>query len=77
MPNSMPEKELEKELEVSNKVDTDPLWTVKDVARYLQLNPETVRAMARREELPAFKVGRVWRFRRFEVKNNLNPSSNQ
>jgi hypothetical protein len=28
---------------------TDPLWTV-----------ETIRSMARREELPAIKIGKVW-----------------
>jgi len=38
------------------------LWTTEDVARYLQINPETVRAMTRRGELPAVKVGHVWRY---------------
>ena len=41
---------------------TEPLWTVEEVARYLRLSPGTVRAMARRGELPARKIGRVWRF---------------
>jgi excisionase family DNA binding protein len=39
-----------------------PLWTVKDVARYLSFRPETIREMARRGELPAVKLNRVWRF---------------
>jgi excisionase family DNA binding protein len=43
---------------------TEPLWTVDDVADYLQLQPETIRSMARRGELPAIKLGKVWRFRR-------------
>lgn len=38
------------------------LWTVKEVAGFLRLKPETVRMMARRGELPALKVGRGWRF---------------
>jgi excisionase family DNA binding protein len=42
----------------------EPLWTVDDVADYLQLQPETIRSMARRGELPAIKLGKVWRFRR-------------
>ena len=46
---------------------TDPLWTVLDVSRYLRLEPETVRAMARRGVLPAVKVGRVWRFRKAAI----------
>jgi excisionase family DNA binding protein len=42
----------------------EPLWTVEDVADYLQLQPETIRSMARRGELPAIKLGKVWRFQR-------------
>ncbi len=42
----------------------DPLWTVEDVAEYLKLQPETIRSMARRGELPALKIGKVWRFQR-------------
>jgi excisionase family DNA binding protein len=41
----------------------DPLWTVDEIAHYLRLEPETVRAMAREGKLPAVKVGRVWRFK--------------
>jgi excisionase family DNA binding protein len=45
----------------------ESLWTVKEVARYLQLKPETVRALARRGELPAVKIGKVWRFDRSAI----------
>ncbi len=41
-----------------------PLWTVEEVADYLKLQPETIRCMARRGELPAIKIGKVWRFRK-------------
>jgi excisionase family DNA binding protein len=44
-------------------VAAEPLWTVEEVARYMRLRPETIRAKARRKELPGVKVGRVWRFR--------------
>ncbi len=49
--------------------ETEPLWTVSDVARYLQLEPETVRVMARNQEIPAFKLKRSnrWRFRKVDV----------
>jgi len=50
---------------------TEPLWTVEDVAEYLRLGAETVRMMARRGELPAFKVGRVWRFKIHDVKYHI------
>ena len=39
------------------------LWTVEEVAEYLRVQPETVRAKARKGEFPAYKVGkRIWRF---------------
>jgi len=48
--------------------DTEPLWTVEDVAGYLRLEPETIRVMAREEKIPAIKVGRVWRFNKNSLK---------
>ncbi len=50
---------------------TDPLWTVEDVAEYLQLQPETIRNMARKGELPAIKIGKVWRFHRQAIHEML------
>ncbi len=50
---------------------TDPLWTVEDVADYLKLQPETIRSMARRGELPALKIGKVWRFQRHAINEML------
>jgi excisionase family DNA binding protein len=46
---------------------SEPLWTVEDVATYLQLQPETIRSMARRGELPALKIGKVWRFQKHAI----------
>lgn len=40
---------------------TETTWTTEEAARYLRLSAATVRAMARRGEIPAFKVGRSWR----------------
>jgi excisionase family DNA binding protein len=50
---------------------TDPLWTVEDVAAYLKLQPETIRSMARRGELPAIKIGKVWRFQKYALSEML------
>lgn len=50
---------------------TDPLWTVEDVANYLKLQPETIRSMARRGELPALKIGKVWRFQKNSIHNKI------
>jgi excisionase family DNA binding protein len=54
---------------------SDPLWTVEEVAEYLRLDPETVRAKARKGELPAYKVGkRIWRFDIKEINACLKSS---
>lgn len=53
-------------------LSTEPLWTVEEVASYLRLSPTTVRAMARRGDLPGRKVGRVWRFAPQVVKNFIH-----
>jgi excisionase family DNA binding protein len=52
-------------------LSTDPLWTVEDVAAYLKLQPETIRSMARRGELPALKIGKVWRFQKHAIHEML------
>jgi excisionase family DNA binding protein len=52
-------------------LSVDPLWTVEDVAAYLKLQPETIRSMARRGELPALKIGKVWRFQKHIIHEML------
>ena len=48
--------------------NTSRLWTIEQVAQYLQLTPETVRSMARDGEIPAFKIRhRYWRFREEDI----------
>ena len=39
----------------------------KDVARILDLSPDTVNEYARKNILPGFKKGRQWRFRRRDI----------
>lgn len=50
---------------------SSPLWTVEEVAGYLKLQPETIRSMARRGELPAIKLGKVWRFKQTAIHEML------
>ena len=73
------ESQYEERLSTGNFVEqnasnSEPLWTVNDVAQYLRLKSETVRAMARRGDLPVVKVGRMWRFKRKLVENWLQQS---
>jgi excisionase family DNA binding protein len=49
----------------------ESLWTVDEVAEYLKLQPETIRSMARRGELPAIKLGKVWRFTKTAIQEML------
>ncbi|MDE0225824.1 MAG: helix-turn-helix domain-containing protein [Gammaproteobacteria bacterium] len=45
----------------------DEVLTADEAAELLKLSKKTVLRHARRGELPATKVGRVWRFRRSEL----------
>ncbi len=41
--------------------------SVGDTAKYLGLSPKTIYSWAEKGTIPAYKVGRVWRFDRAEL----------
>jgi excisionase family DNA binding protein len=43
------------------------LLNSRDVARLLDMSPDTVNEFARKRVLPAFKAGRQWRFRSQDI----------
>lgn len=45
----------------------DVLLNSRDVARILDLSPDTVNEFARKSILPGVKKGRQWRFRRRDI----------
>jgi PTS system nitrogen regulatory IIA component len=45
----------------------DQLMSVKDLADYLQVDISTVYLWSQRGQIPAMKVGRMWRYRRSEI----------
>lgn len=45
----------------------DPLWTEKEVAKYLRVEVSTVRTWVKRKGLPAVKVGSLNRFRQEDI----------
>ena len=47
--------------------DPDEVLTLEQLASLLQVDPDVVRGLARRGELPGRKVGREWRFSRRAV----------
>lgn len=50
-----------------HSINKSSLLKVEEVAEILRLKPSTIRAMARRGDLPAIKLGRVWRFRKSSI----------
>jgi excisionase family DNA binding protein len=43
------------------------ILTIEDVAEYLRVHPSTIYRLLKKKQLPAFKVGREWRFNREEI----------
>jgi excisionase family DNA binding protein len=50
----------------------DQLMSVRDLADYLQVDMSTVYLWSQRGQVPAMKVGRMWRYRRSEIDAWLN-----
>ncbi len=53
------------------------LMTIEQVAQFLQLQPESVRTMARQGRIPALRAGRVRRFDRKQSELRLAEQSTQ
>jgi excisionase family DNA binding protein len=43
------------------------ILTVEEVATYLKVTERSIYSLLSRREIPAFKVGGTWRFRRDEI----------
>lgn len=46
-----------------------PVLTVKDVAALLRVDEKTVYRLAKKRELPGFKVAGAWRFKRDDIES--------
>ena len=46
---------------------TDEILTLPEVAQLLKVAEKTVYSMAQKGQLPAFKVGGQWRFKRVDI----------
>lgn len=51
----------------SPKPDLDALLTVESMAHLFMVSPMTIRGWAKNGQIPAVKMGRLWRFRRADV----------
>jgi excisionase family DNA binding protein len=45
----------------------EEILTIREVAELLKLHPKTVNKLAIAGKLPAYRIGRQWRFRKSEV----------
>lgn len=50
----------------------DDILTIEEVAKYLRVSDRTVYDWAQKGEIPAGKIGTVWRFKKNEVENWVN-----
>lgn len=53
-----------------------PLLTVKDVAKRTALAERTVRQKADLGEIPAYKLGKVWRFKEEDIDDYIRMGKN-
>ena len=51
------------------------IMNVDEVARYLRVVPDTIYRKARRGEIPAVKMGKVWRFPKETIDKWLNDAA--
>jgi PTS system nitrogen regulatory IIA component len=50
----------------------DQLMSVKEMAEYLNVNISTVYMWSQKGQMPAMKMGKMWRYRRSEIDAWLN-----
>ncbi len=54
------------------KGEQPTIMTVREVADYLRMHEMTIYRMARQGEIPAYKVGKRWRFHRSRLEDWLS-----
>ena len=67
---------LETAHQTKDRLMPEQLLTLEQVAEYLNVDKFTVYRLLSDKQLPAFKVGNQWRFKRRMIENWLNKHSN-
>jgi excisionase family DNA binding protein len=52
---------------IDSQTSFEPLWHPTDVATYLGIHEKTAIKMARLGQIPALRLGKLWRFRRTDL----------
>jgi len=54
----------------------DEILTIREVAEYLKIKEKTAYALVARGDIPGFKVGGSWRFRKGEIERWIKQQEN-
>lgn len=56
---------------------TDEIWTIRELAEYLKLKEKTAYALVAKGEIPGFKVGGSWRFKKPDIEAWIEHRKNE
>ena len=51
------------------------IFTIEELAEYLKISKEKIYKMLQASELPAFKVGNQWRFKKSDIENWISENT--
>jgi excisionase family DNA binding protein len=54
----------------------EEILTLAEASRYLKVTKATIYRLAQQGKMPAFKVGKIWRFKRNKIEAWLESNSN-
>jgi excisionase family DNA binding protein len=54
-----------------NDDTSEQLLDSTDIAQFLKINPKTLQSMARSGQIPAIRVGKLWRFLKSDIEKWL------
>jgi excisionase family DNA binding protein len=57
-------------------VAMEEIFTLAEASRYLKVNKATIYRLAQQGKMPAFKVGKIWRFKREKIEAWVEENSN-
>jgi len=58
-----------------NDHTSEELLDSTDIAQFLKINPKTLQSMARSGQIPAVRIGRLWRFLKSDIEKWLRSKS--
>ena len=56
---------------------TDDILTIKELSAYLKISDKTIYRLLDKGDIPAFKVGNVWRFEKREIDRWIKEKSKE